>query len=219
MRVEVDEALKSSQPDPIMGLPTENPMIKGLLGFMRDGRSPLNHAVDGVWWVYVINDLHVCIVMYVSFALGKPIPLSPMLQIDSKYQKTQFCLPQHLRRLTRLKFVLCASKLVVLRCTIKSGQSTQCHREACDWLGTRRHHKTLCHCGTQSYAPCPVPETNKSCSGCDRVFEVSGWNLDRLVIIMYVPILEHHDHVSPTQTHQSGYQNMQATTQRPDVKW
>lgn len=48
MRVEVDEALKSSQPDPIMGLPTENPMIKGLLGFMRDGRSPLNHAVDGV---------------------------------------------------------------------------------------------------------------------------------------------------------------------------
>ncbi|EGF98733.1 uncharacterized protein MELLADRAFT_79628 [Melampsora larici-populina 98AG31] len=48
MRVEVDDNNKDLQPSSTTGLPSENPMIKGLLGFMRDGRSPLNHGVDGI---------------------------------------------------------------------------------------------------------------------------------------------------------------------------
>ncbi|KAG0150828.1 hypothetical protein CROQUDRAFT_37864 [Cronartium quercuum f. sp. fusiforme G11] len=48
MRVEVDESNKEAQSNSINSLPSENPIVKGLLGFMRDGRSPLNQAVDGM---------------------------------------------------------------------------------------------------------------------------------------------------------------------------
>jgi hypothetical protein len=41
MRVEVDDQLKGSNPAvPLQTLPSQNPVLRNLLGFMRDGRKP-----------------------------------------------------------------------------------------------------------------------------------------------------------------------------------